>query len=152
MYAGRGYDEIAVGDNFATSMTLTETHIVLGAGLFGDFNPLHTDQAFAERSRFKGRIAHGYLTSSYMASALGLVFHGTAVAYLEHHCRFLLPVRAGDTLAVNWTITAMESKPRQDGGIVTLSGTCTNQDAQEVAQASAKMLVRNNRSAATPEA
>lgn len=31
MFLGRGYDEISIGDRFERVMTLTETHIVLGA-------------------------------------------------------------------------------------------------------------------------
>lgn len=144
MFPGRGYNEIKPGDKFATTMTLTETHIVLGAGLFGDFNPLHVNQAFAEKSRFGTRIAHGYLTTSFMAAQLGMVFHGTAIAYLEHTSRFTAPVRAGDTLTIEWTIVAREDKPRHDGGMVTLTGLCSNQEGTTVAEADAKMLIANN--------
>jgi len=144
MFPGRGYDEIKPGDKFATTMTLTETHIVLGAGLFGDFNPLHVNQTFAEKSRFGTRIAHGYLTTSFMAAQLGMVFHGTAIAYLEHTSRFTAPVRPGDTLTIEWTIAAREDKPRHGGGMVTLTGLCSNQDGTTVAEADAKMLIANN--------
>jgi hypothetical protein len=41
--------------------------------------------------------AHGCLTSNAMAAPLGMVFHSTAIAYVEHHIRFIHPVRAGDT-------------------------------------------------------
>lgn len=145
MQAGRGYDEIAIGDTFETSMTLTETHIVLAAGLFNDFNPLHVNEHVAQKSRYGGRIAHGYVTTSFMAAHLGMVFCGTAIAYLEHTSRFTAPVRAGDTLTIAWKVVACDDKPKHDGGIVTLSGVCTNQDNAEVATADAKMLVANNR-------
>ena len=141
MVSGRGYNEVRIGERYDSQMTLTETHIVLGAGLFGDFNPLHVNQSFAAGSRYAGRIAHGYLTSNVMAAQLGMLFHGTAIAYLEHCCRFLAPVQAGDTLATAWTITALDPKPRHQGGMVTLAGTCTNQDGTKVAEADAKMLV-----------
>ena len=144
MYRGRGYNEVKVGDNFATTMTLTETHIVMGAGLFGDFNPLHVNQRFAEQSRYGTRIAHGYLTTSFMAAQLGMVFHGTAIAYLEHTSRFTAPVRAGDTLTITWTVSALGDKPKHQGGIVTLSGLCTNQEGEKVADAEAKMLIADN--------
>lgn len=144
MFPGRGYDEIAKGDRFDTTMTITETHIVLGAGLFGDFNPLHIDQSFAEGSRFGSRIAHGYLTTSFMAAQLGMVFHGTAIAYVEHTSRFTAPVRAGDTLTIAWTVESLEDKPKHGGGMVALSGVCTNQQGTKVAEAEAKMLVANN--------
>lgn len=144
MHPGRGYDEVRAGDHFESVMTMTETHLVIGAGLFGDFNPLHTDQTFSEQSRYGGRIAHGYLTSSLMAAALGMLFHGTAIAYLEHCCRFLAPVRVGDTLKTVWTVTAKEAKPRHEGGVVSLTGKCISQENTVVAEATAKMLVRNN--------
>jgi 3-hydroxybutyryl-CoA dehydratase len=144
MFPGRGYDELKRGDVFSTTMTLTETHIVLGAGLFGDFNPLHVNQSFAAKSRFGTRIAHGYLTTSFMAAQLGMVFHGTAIAYVEHTSRFTAPVHAGDTLCIDWTVIELEDKPRHDGGMVSLTGVCTNQDGVKVAEAEAKMLVANN--------
>jgi 3-hydroxybutyryl-CoA dehydratase len=145
MQLGRGFNEISVGTCFDSSMTLTETHLVLGAGLFGDFNPLHVNQHMAEGSRFGGRIAHGYLTTSFMAAALGMLFHGTAHAYLEHTSRFKAPVRAGDTLTIAWTVTALTPKPQHDAGIVVLSGVCTNQEGIVVAEAEASMLIGNNR-------
>jgi len=70
-----------------------------------------------------------------------MVFHGTAIAYVEHHIRFTNPVFAGDTLSVKWTVAALELKPKIEGGQVTLRGTCTNQDGLEVADAEAKLLV-----------
>lgn len=144
MYSGRGYNEVTPGEEYRHVMTMTETHIVIGAGLFGDFNPLHVNQEFAQASRYEGRIAHGYLTSSYMAAALGMLFHGTAIAYLEHTCRFTAPVMAGDTLSIVWRIIGKDDKPRHNGGVVSLAGRCTNQNGTEVANAEAKMLVANN--------
>jgi len=53
-------------------------------------------------------------------------------------------VRAGDTLRIVWTVTERLDKPKHDGGIVSLSGICTNQEETKVAEADAKMLVANN--------
>lgn len=144
MFSGRGYNELHIGDKFESAMTLTETHIVLGAGLFGDFNPLHVNESWAKEGRFGGRIAHGYLTSNVMAAQMGMILHGTAIAYVEHTVRFTAPVKAGDTLHVTWTVTARDDKPKHQGGMVTFAGTCANQDGTKVAEADAKLLVRNN--------
>jgi acyl dehydratase len=143
LIVGRGFDEVETGDRFEYAMTITETHLVLGAGLFGDINPLHVNQAFAADSRFGGRIAHGYITSSLMAAALGMLFHSTAVAYLEHGCRFIAPVHAGDTLTAVWTLVRKEPKPTHGGGVVHFEGICVNQDGTQVAEARGSMLVRN---------
>lgn len=144
MFPGRGYNELNVGETFESSMTLTETHIVLGAGLFGDFNPLHVNESWAKKGRFGSRIAHGYLTSNVMAAQMGMILYGTAIAYVEHRIKFTAPVKAGDTLTSRWTVTAKDDKPKHQGGLVTFSGVCTNQDGTQVAEAEAKLLVRNN--------
>lgn len=141
VHLARGFSDVKVGDNFSSAMTMTETHIVMGAGLFGDFNPLHTNQRFAETSRFGGRIAHGYLTSASIAASLGMVFYGTAVAYLEHTCRFLAPVRAGDTLQTTWTVRETHPKPHHSGGIVVMDAVCINHHGERVAEATGTMLV-----------
>jgi 3-hydroxybutyryl-CoA dehydratase len=143
MFPGRSYNQLKVGDAFESTMTLTETHIVLGAGLFGDFNPLHVNENFGKTTRFGGRIAHGYLTSNVMAAQMGMLLHGTAIAYVEHCIRFKAPVRAGDTLTTTWTVTAKDDKPRHDGGMVSFAGVCVIQDGTKVAEAEAKLLVKN---------
>jgi acyl dehydratase len=144
MFPGRGYNELKVGDKFESSMTLTETHIVLGAGLFGDLNPLHVNETFGKNTRFGGRIGHGYLTSNVMAAQMGMILYGTAIAYVEHTIRFIAPVKPGDTLTSTWTVTARDDKPKHGGGMVSFSGICVNQDGTKVAEAEAKLLVRNN--------
>lgn len=144
MFPGRGYNELKEGDQFESAMTLTETHIVLGAGLFGDFNPLHVNESWAKQGKFGGRIGHGYLTSNVMAAQMGMILYGTAIAYVEHSVRFTAPVKPGDTLTSTWTVTAKEDKPRHNGGNVLFSGICKNQDGVKVAEATAKLLVANN--------
>ena len=139
--AGRAYDEVSVGDEFDYVLTITETHLVTAAGLFGDFNPLHVDETFASQSRFGGRILHGPFTSAFVAAPVGIYFSGTAIAYLEHSCRFLAPVRPGDTLRASWGITEMTDKPKFQGGGVSLSCLCTNQQDVEVASAAGKIMV-----------
>ncbi|HKP65512.1 MAG TPA: MaoC/PaaZ C-terminal domain-containing protein [Casimicrobiaceae bacterium] len=139
--SGAWFDDVRVLDSFTSAVTITETHIVLGAGLIGDFNPHHMNAEFAKTTRFGTPILHGMMTSSLMGAAVGMYFHGTAVAYLEHHARFLAPVRAGDTLTTTWTVTETIAKPRHGGGIVVLAATASNQENVVVASAEARMLV-----------
>jgi acyl dehydratase len=139
--SGKWFDEVRVGDTFASALTVTETHIVVGGGLIGDSNPHHLNAEYAKTSRFGTPILHGMLTSSIMGAAVGMYFHGTAIAYLEHRARFLAPVRAGDTLTTTWTITDLIDKPKRDGGIVVLTGAAMNQAAVAVAEADARILV-----------
>lgn len=139
--SGRHYDEVAVGDAFRRSLTVTDAHLMLGAGLIGDFNPHHVDDAYAAKTRFGTRILHGMLTSAMMGGALGMIFHGTAIALLEHASRFTAPVRPGDTITTTWTVVALDDKPKRGGGIVTLGAVAVNQDGETVAEGDAKMFV-----------
>ena len=139
--SGLWFDDVRLGDRFARALTVTETHLVLGAGLIGDFNPHHVDDEYAKGTRFGTRILHGMLTSALMGAPVGMYFHGTAIAYLEHNARFTAPVRAGDTLTTTWTVTELVDKPKQSGGIVVLRGVATNQDGVVVAEALGKILV-----------
>ena len=141
VFHGKWYDEVAVGGTFGTSVTVTETHLVLAAGMFGDFNPLHVDEEFAKQSMFGTRILHGPFTAALISSPVGMYFAGTAIAYLEHACRFKAPVRPGDTLTSRWTITQKLDKPRHKGGIVVMACVATNQSGDVVVEADGKILV-----------
>ena len=141
--SGRAYDEIEIGDTFGATMTVTELHLVLGAGLFGDFNPLHVNEEFSRKSRFGTRILHGPLSGAMASASIGNYFGEGAVAYLEHNCRFIGPVKIGDTIATRWTITEKVEKPQLRGGIAVLEGICSNQKGEDVLLATGKILLTN---------
>ena len=50
-------------------------------------------------------------------------------------------MRPGDTLTTRWTITAKADKPRHKGGVVSLTGVCSNQHGDVAVEAEGKMLV-----------
>jgi 3-hydroxybutyryl-CoA dehydratase len=141
MFQGKWYDEVAVGERFGTGLTVTEAHLVLGSGMFGDFNPLHVNEEFAKRSMFGTRILHGPFTSALIAAPVGMYFSGTALAYLEHACRFKAPVRPGDTLDTQWTVVEKIDKPKHKGGIVVMRCTSAKQDGEVAVEADGKLLV-----------
>lgn len=138
---GKRYTEVGVGDTCTEVVRITDQHLSLGAALIGDFNPLHVDAAAAAASRHGGRILHGVITSAIIGAPAGMLFRGTAIGYLEHNCRFLAPVRAGDTLSTRWEVVGKDDKPRHGGGVVRMQASCVNQDGVKVAEASGAMLV-----------
>ena len=141
VFHGKWYDEVALEERFGSSLTVTETHLVLGSGLFGDFNPLHVDEVFAEKSLFGSRVLHGPFTGALVSAPVGMFFAGTAIAYLEQTCRFKAPVRAGDTLATEWTVSEKIDKPKHRGGVIVLRGASRNQHGDTVVEADGKILV-----------
>ena len=139
--SGVTYDNVNVGAVFEHALTVNETHLVTAAGMFGDFNSLHVDESYARRSRYGTRILHGPFTAALMSTAIGLYFASTAIGFLEHNCRFIAPVRAGDTRTTTWSVTGKIDKTKHNGGIVELSAVCENQNGVRVAEARSKVLI-----------
>jgi len=141
VFQGKWYEETTLGEKFGTSVTVTEAHLVLAAGLFGDFNPLHVNEAFSQKTRFGTRILHGPFTSALVSAPVGMYFAGTAIAYLEHNCRFTAPVKPGDTLTTEWTIAERTDKPKHGGGVLSLVCLSKNQRGETVLEGTGKLLV-----------
>lgn len=64
-------EDLRPGMSDIFSKTITEADITLYAGVSGDTNPLHLNEEFASMTRFKGRIAHGMLTTSLWSTIVG---------------------------------------------------------------------------------
>ena len=144
--AGRYLEEFNVGDMIETAgRTVTETDIVMFAGLSGDYNPLHTDEEWAKNSPMGGRIAHGILVAS-IASGLRMqsrMTEGTAIALLDIKETFLLPTRAGDTIHGRITITEVRpSKSKTDRGIVKYDCDVINQKQETVIHQEIAVMLR----------
>lgn len=121
--------ELKVGDSAQISKTITETVVNDFARAIGDFNPIHTDQAYAEKTIFKGRIAHGALSIGLLSSVLGNILPGHGTIYLSQEIRFLAPVRIGDTLIAR--VEIIELIPEKNRA--KFKTTCINQEGKEVA-------------------
>jgi 3-hydroxybutyryl-CoA dehydratase len=126
-----------VGDSVQLTKTFDDTEIEKFAELTGDRNPLHMDEAFAARTRFKRRIAQGILSASLISTCIGMHLPGTGAIYLDQTLRFVKPVYVGDTV----TLTATVSHIREDKPLLTLSTIWTNQDGQRVIEGEAHVLL-----------
>ena len=131
------FDSLTVGSSAAMAKTITETDVVLFAGITGDFNPAHIDAVAAARSRFGGRIAHGMLSAGLISAVLGTRLPGPGSVYLSQSLRFTRPVRIGDTVTAEVTVTALNPEKRR----VTLATVCRNQDGETVIEGEALVLI-----------
>jgi 3-hydroxybutyryl-CoA dehydratase len=125
---GKSIDELKVGDSAEISKTITETDINDFARVTGDFNPVHLDQTYAEKTIFKGRIAHGLLSVGFLSTVLGNILPGHGTIYLSQEIRFLAPVRIGDT--INARVEVIELV--QEKNRAKFKTTCMNQDGKMV--------------------
>jgi len=130
MTEGKSIYELKVGDSAQISKTITESDIELFARATGDFNPVHLDQAYAEKTSFKGRIAHGLLSVGLLSTILGNTLPGHGTIYLSQEVKFLAPVRIGDTITAK--VEVIELVPEKNRA--KFRTTCTNQDGKEVVE------------------
>mgnify|MGYP001814014416 FL=1 len=125
---GKTFDQLTIGDSDRFSKTVTDTDIYLFAGVTGDFNPAHIDEAYAQGTFFKTRIAHGMLSAGIISAVIGTRLPGPGTVYMRQTLDFLAPVRIGDTVtATVEVIEKMEDKKR-----VRLKTTCVNQEGTRI--------------------
>ncbi|SHG98356.1 MaoC family dehydratase [Massilia sp. CF038] len=122
--------EVALG-----SRTVSEDEIIAFATQF-DPQPFHIDHAAAAASPYGGVIASGWHTCSLM---MRLVVDGMMASASSmgspglDKVRWILPVRAGDTLTVSYLTTAVKaSSSKPDRGVVWSTWRAHNQRGELV--------------------
>lgn len=93
-----------VGQTAQVSKTITETDVCNFAGICGDFNSLHMDEAAAENSVFGKRIVHGAFISALISTVLGMHLPGDKTIYLSQNLHYRRPVYLEDTVTAKATI------------------------------------------------
>lgn len=125
---GKTYDQLKVGEMSEFSKTISESDVYMYAGISGDFNPAHINEAYAQNTFFKNRIAHGMLTAGFISAVIGTQLPGPGTIYMSQTLNFLAPVRIGDTITARVRVSEkLDGKKR-----VRLETTCSNQDGEQV--------------------
>jgi 3-hydroxybutyryl-CoA dehydratase len=130
---GKTVHDLKIGQSAEFSKTLSESDIYQFAGLTGDFNPAHVNQAYAEKSYFKQRIAHGLLSASFISTVIGMQLPGTGAIYVEQEVKFLAPVYIGDTVTARVEVSEIDMNKNR----VRLITRCFNQHDQMVVDGTA---------------
>lgn len=129
-------NQLKAGDTHEEQLVdnLTRTQIVQYAGASGDYNPLHTDDAYTTKiAGYPSVFAHGMLTMGMTGKMLtNYVGDGRLVKY---GVRFTSQVWPGDTLSAKATVEALREEDGQH--FVDLSVSTTNQDGTVVITGSA---------------
>lgn len=144
---GKYYEDLKIGEKFtSSSRTITEADFVNFARISGDYNPLHIDSQYAQRTRFKKRIAHGALTFSVMTGLwdqLGIMRETLIAFYGIDTLRFLNPVYIGDTIHVEGEVT--EKQDRGKDGLIAVLSTVLNQRNEKVMVCTSNLLMKKKR-------
>ncbi len=106
-------DDLKPGMSESFSKTVSERDVQLFGEISGDTNPVHFDEAFAKTTIFKGRIAHGVLSSSYISTVLGMKMPGPGTIFLSLTTRFKAPVRIGEEVTAICTVREAIAEKRR---------------------------------------
>jgi len=101
-------EELVVGMVAEKRVTVTEERIQRFAEASDDFNPVHMDEAFASKTAYRGRIAHGLLSASFGSAVVGTILPGAGAIYLGQTLAFHKPVRIGDVVVSRVTVSAVD--------------------------------------------
>ncbi len=93
--------------------TVTERDVELFGEVSGDMNPVHFDEAYAKNTIFKGRIAHGVLSVSYISTVLGMKMPGPGTIFMSATTRFKAPVRIGETVTTTCAVREVNAEKRR---------------------------------------
>lgn len=98
-----------VGHKIVIKEKITDDMVRKFAEVSGDHNPMHLDDEYAKKTRFKQRIAHGMISAALISRALGQEL-GPGGIYLSQSLKFLNPIFIDDEVSVEITVTAVRAE------------------------------------------
>jgi 3-hydroxybutyryl-CoA dehydratase len=111
------FEDMRVGMTGSFAKTISEADVETFAGVTGDFNPIHVNRDYAEKTIFKHRIAHGLLSAGLISSALGNRLPGPGAIYMSQTLNFIAPVAFEETVTA--TVTVKELRPEHHHVVMT---------------------------------
>jgi 3-hydroxybutyryl-CoA dehydratase len=139
-------EDFAAGQRYAgQSVVLGDPQFKQFAQLTGDRHPIHYDDAYAARTRFGKRLAHGLLVTA--ITALGATplsdrLEQSMVAFLEQGMKFRAPALVGDRVSTGFVVESVALKPEKKSGVVTFSIAVVNDKGEVLAEGFHRYLLR----------
>ena len=90
--------DLKVGQKATRSNTLTFDNVKTYAEITGDYNPLHFDEGFAAKTKFKELVVQGGLTSGILNALVAMDMPGPGTVFMSQNFNYTAPVFIGDTI------------------------------------------------------
>jgi 3-hydroxybutyryl-CoA dehydratase len=94
-----------IGDQFVIDFVVSDEIYEGFIKVFKDRNPLHTQDEFAIRNGFRGKLMHGNILNGFLSYFVGEGLPDKNVIIQTQDIKFLLPVYLGDNLKFSSEIT-----------------------------------------------
>jgi len=104
--------DLFVGKKATRTLTLDAAKVQTFADLTGDYNPLHFDESFTAKTKFKRLVVQGGLTTGLLHALVAMEMPGPGTVFLSQNWKFTAPVFIGDTITAEAEILSIhENKP-----------------------------------------
>jgi len=104
--------KVTVGQKASRNLTLTTEHVKTFAQLSGDYNPLHFDESFVAKTKFKKLVVQGGLTTGLLHALVAMDLPGPGTVFLSQNWKFTAPVFIDDTITAEAEVISVhETKP-----------------------------------------
>lgn len=134
------YEECPLKKTESFSVTVTEEMLEKFRDLSGDYNPLHNEEDYAKQNGFRGKVAYGMLTASFLSTLAGMYLPGKYCLIQEVNVKFVKPVYAGDVL----TVTGAVVERNELFQILVLKVSIKNQAQEPVARGKMQVGILDN--------
>ncbi len=125
-----------IGQTATRQLTVTAAMVSKYAEITGDYNPLHFDESFTSRTRFKTLMAQGGITTGLLHALVAMDMPGPGTVFISQQWTFPRPVYIGDTISAEAKVVSVHSRrPQAD-----MSFIVTNQSGKEVLRGEATVF------------
>jgi 3-hydroxybutyryl-CoA dehydratase len=107
------FEDLRAGMRETLMRTVMDDDVLDFARISGDENPIHLSDAYAARTRFGQRIAHGLYTASLISAVLGTRLPGPGAIYRSQTLNFHAPVRIGDVVTIDVEVVELIAEGRK---------------------------------------
>lgn len=94
------FEDIRAGDSAEFKRSWSEEDIDLFAKLSGNYNPLHTDDSFAQDKGFSSKLIYGMHVAVVCSTFVGMYMPGLRCLCLRQLLDFKKPIYVGDTTVI----------------------------------------------------
>jgi len=133
------FKEITIGYSKKFTVKITSKMLEDFAILSGDYNPLHMDSEYAEKTQFKKQVCHGMLLTSFFSRLIGMYIPGKNALYFSQTVNFRSPCFVEDIV----TVTGEVTEKRDTTKMITVKTEIHNQNNICLVNGIGKVLVRD---------
>ena len=90
------FSEIKIGDNAEFSIKITPENHNKFSKLFKDFSPIHTNDEFSSKTKFKKKIGYAFMLTGFLSRLYGEYLPGGSSICIKQESNFIKPFYIGD--------------------------------------------------------